>query len=67
MEAYWIEEEEARPCQLANKNNAAVLEADADGRADSTARASHFFNKGGAVKLAELVGAFLNHKDKKKG
>lgn len=56
------------PCPLANRDNAAVLDAAEDGRIDdATAERATASSAGGAVKLAELAGALFNHKDDKKG
>lgn len=68
MKEQW-KKKDVSPCLLANKDNAAVLNAAAlDPTADTvnTERASNV-SVGGAIKLVELAGALLNHKDDKKG
>lgn len=57
------------PCPLANKDNAAILQAAAQGQSVGADAVEHAnaVTSGGAVKLCELAGALLNHKDNKKG
>ena len=57
------------PCSLANKDNAAILEAAADGLIDKQAIEHDAVSAtaGGAIKLGDLAGALFNHKDNKKG
>lgn len=67
LRAFWKTVAHA-PCTLANRDNAVILEAAAEGLANESA-ATHAAasSVGGAIKLSELMGALLNHKDDKKG
>lgn len=67
MRATWTELDES-PRRLANRDNAAILAAVNQGLvdADAAGRATAY-TVGGGDKVTALWGAFLNHKDKKKG
>ena len=66
MKAEWNKTDTA-PCPLPNRDNAAVLNAAESGSGASCAN-EHATSStvGGAVKLTDLVGALLNHRDKKR-
>lgn len=56
------------PVPLANRDNAAVIAVVVDGHVDPIAAAhANAYTVGGGEKLTALFGAFLNHKDDKKG
>ena len=67
MKVAW-NELDCTPISLANKDNTAILAAVIDGIAEpSVAVHVNAYTIGGGEKLTALFGAFLNHKDQKKG
>lgn len=69
MSEYWITSNRTPPCPLMNRDRAAAARKHAtsevpDSNTEPQPTAKMF---GGAVKLLQLLGALLNHKDDKKG
>ncbi|KAJ7154373.1 hypothetical protein C8R43DRAFT_1126450 [Mycena crocata] len=68
MSAYWVVNELEPPVLLANKDNDATIELSRDtGTSTAAVQRALKVSERGAVKLIGLFGAYVNHKDAKKG